>query len=60
MPIAGDSVAGVHLEQAPKPGSDPESLRQALASILERIDAAQRTVVLPAYTIGRYGAHCRT
>jgi hypothetical protein len=38
MPIAGDSVAGVHLEQAPKPGSDPESLRQALASILERID----------------------
>ncbi len=55
LPVEGVPVAGAPLARAPRPGSDPKSLSAAIAALAARIEAAEKTVLLPAYTIGRYG-----
>ncbi len=55
LPVSGAPVAGVPLAQVPQPASDPSVLDAAMDAILERFSAAGSQVVLPAYTIARYG-----
>lgn len=55
MPIAEQPVAGVEWDRTPQPVSDRRELDAALAAISARIDAAEKTILFPAYTIGRYG-----
>ncbi len=55
LPVVGTPVTGVPLAQVPRPSSDPTCLDAAIAAITRRVAAAKSTVVLPAYTIGRFG-----
>jgi len=55
LPVVGAPVAGVPLPQVPRPPSDPATLDAAVAAIGQRVAAAGSAVVLPAYTIGRFG-----
>ncbi len=55
LPVIGTPVAGVPLAQVPRTPSDPASLDAAVAAITRRVAASKSTVVLPAYTIGRFG-----
>jgi indolepyruvate decarboxylase len=55
LPVIGTLVTGVPLAEVPRPRSDPSSLDAAVAAITARMTASTSTVVLPAYTIGRFG-----
>lgn len=55
LPVIGTPVTGVLLAEVPRPRSDPSSLDAAVAAITARMTASTSTVVLPAYTIGRFG-----
>jgi indolepyruvate decarboxylase len=55
LPVTGTPVTGMPLAQVPRPQSDPASLEAAIAAITKRVAASKSTVVLPAYTIGRFG-----
>ena len=55
MPVVGAPVRGVPLAEAPIFSSNAEELVGALAAILARLAQAKSPVVLPAYTIARYG-----
>jgi indolepyruvate decarboxylase len=55
LPVIGTPVTGVPLAQVPRPNSDPASLDAAIAAITKLVAASASTVVLPAYTIGRFG-----
>jgi indolepyruvate decarboxylase len=55
LPVIGTPVTGVPLARVPRPPSDPASLDAAIAAITKLVAAASSTVVLPAYTIGRFG-----
>ena len=55
LPVIGTPVAGVPLAQVPRPKSDPASLDAAIATITQRVTSSASTVVLPAYTIQRFG-----
>ncbi|QMU69663.1 alpha-keto acid decarboxylase family protein [Streptacidiphilus sp. P02-A3a] len=54
LPVIGTPVSGTPLAQVPRTPSDPASLDAAVAAIAQRVAAAESTVVLPAYTIGRF------
>jgi indolepyruvate decarboxylase len=55
LPVVGTPVTGVPLAQVPRTPSDPASLDAAITAITKRVAASASTVVLPAYTIGRFG-----
>ncbi|MEV5571889.1 thiamine pyrophosphate-binding protein [Spirillospora sp. NPDC052269] len=55
LPVIGTPVAGVRVADVAQPSSDPGQLEAAVAAILERFTAAGSHVVLPAYTVARYG-----
>jgi indolepyruvate decarboxylase len=55
LPVIGTPVAGVPLAQVARTPSDPASLDAAIAAITTRVAASASTVVLGAYTIGRFG-----
>ena len=55
LPVIGTPVAGVLLAQVARAPSDPASLDAAIAAITARVAASASTVVLAAYTIGRFG-----
>lgn len=55
LPVIGTPVTGVPLAQVPRPQSDPATLDAAITAITTLVAAASSTVVLPAYTIGRFG-----
>ena len=55
LPVMGTPVAGVPLAQVERTPSDPASLGAAIAAITTRVAASASTVVLAAYTIGRFG-----
>ncbi|RDI68410.1 indolepyruvate decarboxylase [Nocardia pseudobrasiliensis] len=55
LPVIGTPVAGMALTEVPRPQSDPASLDAAITAITDRVTASKATVVLPAYTIGRFG-----
>jgi indolepyruvate decarboxylase len=55
MPIVGAPVHGVLLAEAPTFSSNAEELDGAVTTILDRLAKANSPVILPAYTIARYG-----
>src|SRR3984885_7333048 len=55
LPVIGTPIAGVPLAQVARTPSDPASLDAAIAAITTRVAASASTVVLAAYTIGRFG-----
>ena len=55
MPVVGAPVRGVPLAEAQTFSSNAEELDGAMAAILARLGKAKSPVVLPAYTIARYG-----
>ncbi|GAA1991004.1 alpha-keto acid decarboxylase family protein [Kitasatospora viridis] len=54
LPVIGTPVAGTPVAKVARTPSDPASLDAAVAAIAHRVAAAKSTVVLPAYTIGRF------
>ena len=55
MPVVGAPVRGVPLAEAPALASIDAELDGALAAILARLAKAKSPVIIPAYTIARYG-----
>lgn len=55
LPVIGTPVTGTPLARIPRPQSDPASLDAAIEAITKRVAASKSTVVLPAYTLGRFG-----
>lgn len=55
LAVIGTPIAGVPLAEVPGTPSDPACLDAAIAAITRRVAASKSTVVLPAYTIGRFG-----
>lgn len=55
LPIIGAPVSGIPLAEMKGGPSDASALDAAVSVIAERLSAARSTVVLPAYTIGRFG-----
>jgi len=55
MPVIGTPVRGVPLAEVPGPVSDPAELAAALQVITTRMTEAASVVVLPAFTVARYG-----
>jgi indolepyruvate decarboxylase len=55
LAVIGTPIVGVPLARVPGTSSDPASLDTAIAAITQCVAASKSTVVLPAYTIGRFG-----
>jgi indolepyruvate decarboxylase len=55
MPVLGVPVRGVPLAGTPTLPSDARELDAALTAILARLAKSQSPVILPAFTIARYG-----
>lgn len=55
MTVVGKTIRGVPLAQAPTFSSEARELAAALKAIIARLSEAKSPVVLPAYTISRYG-----
>jgi indolepyruvate decarboxylase len=55
MPVVGTPIRGVPLAQAPTFSSQPRELDAALKAIMIRLAKAKSPVILPAFTIARYG-----
>lgn len=55
MPVVGTPVRGVPLAEAPIFSSQPAELAAALKAIMARLAKAKSPVILPAFTIARYG-----
>jgi len=55
MPVVGKPIHGVPLPKVPTFSSDPRELATALKTIGARLSKAKFPVILPAFTISRYG-----
>jgi len=55
MPVVGVPVRGVPLAEAPTFLSNAQEMDAAVAAIMARLATAQSPVILPAFTIARYG-----
>ncbi|MFM7818238.1 MAG: alpha-keto acid decarboxylase family protein [Verrucomicrobiota bacterium] len=56
MPVRGLPSARTRSMGRPVPSSDPRELQGAVESILTRLKAARKVVVLPSFHLARYGA----
>ncbi|WPF89331.1 thiamine pyrophosphate-binding protein [Cyanobacterium aponinum AL20118] len=57
MPVIGNPIQGVPLHQVSPPKSNPQELECAVKTILQRLEQAQQPVILPSFTLLRYGLH---
>ncbi|GAB4320217.1 MAG: alpha-keto acid decarboxylase family protein [Geminocystis sp.] len=55
MPVIGNPIQGVPLHQVSPPKSNPQELECAVKTILQRLEQAQQPVILPCFTLLRYG-----
>ncbi len=55
MPVVGEPIRGVPLEQAPTFSSNAREFEAAVRAIVARLKKAKSPVILPAFTIARYG-----
>jgi len=55
MPVLGTIPEPYSLQTWPPPPSEPGELKAALALILDRLSNARKPVILPTFTLARYG-----
>jgi len=55
MPVVGEPIRGVSLDKAPTFSSNASELEAAVKAIVARLKEAKSPVILPAFTIMRFG-----